>query len=706
MKRLFALLARDPGRLAGVVVLTLLAGVVEGAGLLLLVPLLAIVGVDVPVDGPLGTVAGAVEGMLAAVGLPLVLPVVLAVYVAVVAGQSGLRYLERVRSTALTEDLKADLREGVFEAVARADWPYHLRTRGSDLLQVLNDEVFRVGDASTQALTILTTGLTAAVYLAVAFYLSPLATGVAAVTALLLLVLLRARAARSRAAGQAYSDASEGVYFTASEFLAGLKTAKSHAAEARHVRAFGRETRRLADSWVQSARSYADVQFFFTTGAVVVLSLLVWAALEVIQLEAAALLVLVFIFLRLIPRFSSLQNSLQYLGNALPALDRVEGVLRDAGAAAELGLDAGAGVGAGAGLGARMGAAATAGTDAADRAQMPLTPVFVHGIRVEGVTYAYPAAARPVDEAAGRATSADATPDGVPNTARDAASTHESAPTPVLHAVSLEIPARRTTALVGVSGGGKTTLADLLLGLLRPDQGRILVDDTPLEAMDLAAWRRGIGYVAQESFLFNDTIRQNLLPDAGGDTGAGPGAGAGGGGSSGASESAAAGDDELLAALRTARLDTFVEGLPDGLDTVVGERGVRLSGGERQRLALARALVRRPRLLVLDEATSALDYENEALIRQALERLHGETTVVMITHRLPLARSADRIYVLDQGRVVQSGTWEELMLADGRFRELAGAAAGTGGTEAAPPPGAVAAPGAVATRGAAAETEA
>jgi ATP-binding cassette, subfamily C, bacterial len=650
VRRLLARLARDPGRLAGVLVLTLLAGMVEGVGLLLLIPLLAIVGVEVPVDGPLGSVAAGVEGALAGLGLPLVLPVVLAVYVAVVAGQSGLRYLERVRSTALVEDLKADLRERVFGAVVRADWPYHLRTRGSDLLQVLNDEVYRVGDASTQALTLLTTGVTAGVYLAVAFYLSPLATGVAAVTALLLLVLLRARAARSRAAGEAWSEASEGVYFTASEFLAGLKTAKSHAAEGRHTRAFGRETRRLADSWVQSARSYADVQFFFTTGAVVVLSLLVWAALEVIRLEAAALLVLIFIFLRLIPRFSSLQNGLQYLANALPALDRVDRVLAEAGAAVEVGVAARAGTAAEAGEG---------GPDPLlndhDHVHPHLRAPLAEGIRVDGVTYAYPPGLDG-DAEVGTTGQAGVAPGARPGTAPGTAP--GTPPAPVLHDVTLEIPARRTTALVGVSGGGKTTLADLLLGLLRPDQGRILVDGTPLDQMDLAAWRRGIGYVAQESFLFNDTIRQNLLPDEG------------------------APDEELLEALRTARLDDFVTRLPAGLDTVVGERGVRLSGGERQRLALARALVRRPRLLVLDEATSALDYENEALIRQALERLHGETTVVMITHRLPLARSADRVYVLDRGRVVQSGTWNELATADGRFRELvasgAGEAPGTG----------------------------
>jgi len=361
----------------------------------------------------------------------------------------------------------------------------------------------------------------------------------------------------------------------------------------------------------------------------------------VIRLEAAALLVLIFIFLRLIPRFSSLQNSLQYLANALPALDRVDRVLAEAGAAAE--------VRGGRGEGEGEGGAAGEAPFLNNHDPMHLRAPLAEGIRVEEVTYTYPsrrdAAADGGAEAATPGMESAATP---------------PPPAPVLHAVSLEIPARRTTALVGVSGSGKTTLVDLLLGLLRPDQGRILVDGTPLGELDLAAWRRGIGYVAQESFLFNDTIRQNLLPDEGADAGATP----------------AARDDALLEALRTARLDTFVEGLPAGLDTVVGERGVRLSGGERQRLALARALVRRPRLLVLDEATSALDYENEALIRQALERLHGETTVVMITHRLPLARSADRIYVLDRGRVVQSGSWEELMMADGRFRELVASGAG------------------------------
>lgn len=603
MRRAFELLARYPGQLAVVIVLTLLAGLFEGLGLLLLVPLLAIVGIDVPVDGPVGSIASAVVGSFGAWSLPITLEAVLGVYVAVVAGQSGLRYLEQVRATAIVETIKADLRGDVFAAIARASWGYHLRRRGSDLLQVLSEEVSRAGDVAKYGLSIATMALTAVVYLSVALYLSPFASGVAILTATGLLLVIRNRSARSRRAGEAWSEASEGVYFTATEFMSGLKTAKSHATEGRHIEAFERETRRLAGAWVDSARSYADVQFIFTVGAAAVLSLLVWAALDAFQLEPAALLVLIYIFVRLIPRFSSLQRSLQHLVNALPGLARVDRVVAEARANAE------------------SQGATVAGVQDCYAKRVPL----ISGIRLETVCYRYGP-----DSAAG---SAEADPASL-----------------ALYDVTLEIPVGRTTALVGGSGGGKTTLADLLIGLLRPEQGRVLVDGVPLDEVDLVAWRRGLGYVAQETVLFNDTIRANLLPDAG------------------------ASDATLMEALASASLDQFVQRLPLGLDTMVGERGVRLSGGERQRLALARALVRGPTLLILDEATSALDYENEALIRDALGRLHDEMTILLITHRLGLARHADRIHVIDGGRIVQSGTWAELSLTVGRFRDLATAA--------------------------------
>ena len=202
--------------------------------------------------------------------------------------------------------------------------------------------------------------------------------------------------------------------------------------------------------------------------------------------------------------------------------------------------------------------------------------------------------------------------------------------------VDLVIPAQRTTALVGPSGSGKSTIADLLTGLLQPDSGEIEVDGHSLSASDLPAWRRGIGYVPQEVFLFHDTVRANLLwacPEAE--------------------------ESEVWQALERAAAD-FVRQLPKGLETEIGERGVRLSGGERQRLALARALLIRPKLLILDEATSNLDVENERRIQRALAELRGQMTIVIIAHRLSSIRNADQIVVVEDGAIVERGSWEEL----------------------------------------------
>jgi ATP-binding cassette subfamily C protein len=216
-----------------------------------------------------------------------------------------------------------------------------------------------------------------------------------------------------------------------------------------------------------------------------------------------------------------------------------------------------------------------------------------------------------------------------------------------LDSISLKIPAGKTTAIVGPSGSGKSTLADILLGLLVPGRGRVLVDEMPLTPDLLSPWRDQIGYVPQDSFHFHDTVRGNLLwarPEAS--------------------------EGDLRDALDIASAG-FVARLPHGLDTVVGDRGVRLSGGERQRIALARALLRRPAMLILDEATSSLDSENERRVQDAIERLHGRLTILVITHRLTTVRYADSIHVLEAGHLVESGDWHSLLNGSaGRFRAM------------------------------------
>lgn len=221
---------------------------------------------------------------------------------------------------------------------------------------------------------------------------------------------------------------------------------------------------------------------------------------------------------------------------------------------------------------------------------------------------------------------------------------------PVLADVSLRVAAGETVAFVGASGSGKSTLTRLALGFLRPQSGRVLIDGRDIATLDMRSVRRFVSVVPQETVLFRGTIRDNILY--------------------GAEEPD---DDRLEAALRAANAD-FVLGLADGWDTTVGERGAQLSGGQRQRLAIARALIRDPRLLILDEATAALDPRAEAEVRGALERLREGRTTLIVAHRLSTVRTADRIVVLDAGRVVEEGTHEQLLAAGGRYAAMSATA--------------------------------
>ena len=219
--------------------------------------------------------------------------------------------------------------------------------------------------------------------------------------------------------------------------------------------------------------------------------------------------------------------------------------------------------------------------------------------------------------------------------------------TPVLQGISFDAPAGTTTALVGSSGSGKSTILSLVLNFIQPNEGRVLIDGEDLQTVKLRDYRRHLGVVLQDNFLFDGTILDNIR-----------------------FSNPQASFADIKEVCRIAYCDEFIEKFENKYETIVGERGVKLSGGQRQRIAIARALLADPKILILDEATSSLDSESEALIQEGLRQLRMGRTTFVIAHRLSTIRSADNILVVEQGKIVENGTHEELLAFGGRYRQL------------------------------------
>jgi ABC-type multidrug transport system fused ATPase/permease subunit len=215
----------------------------------------------------------------------------------------------------------------------------------------------------------------------------------------------------------------------------------------------------------------------------------------------------------------------------------------------------------------------------------------------------------------------------------------------VLHDITFSIGKNEMIALVGPSGGGKSTIVDLVIRLIDPDSGRIMIDDSDLRDLDLNQYHRKIGYVGQESLIFNDTVMNNICYAIG-----------------------SCSPEKAKEAAMTANAHDFIMHLPQQYDTILGERGVTLSGGQKQRIALARAIYKQPEILILDEATSSLDSESEKIILEAIKKIRHSITIIAIAHRLSTIENADSIVVIEDGNIVESGTHEELLASGNTYK--------------------------------------
>jgi ATP-binding cassette subfamily C protein len=578
---LTALLGLLRWRLVGIVVLTLLSGLVSGLSVVALLPMLQLLGLEVA-GGPGERLSSGIVAIMRLAHLEPSLSGVLSLHALLVILTALLSRFQSILSVGLNQTAVQQLRMRLYRGIARAEWLHIAGKSAGHFNHVLLAELDRVGAAIGVVVSLLVSSARAVSYAAIAVTLSSLMTGLTLVLGLILLLLLKRRTEQGRAAGRGVSAAYADLYAAAGEHLAGLKFTKSHALESRQSELFDGISRRVARAHVAVVRNQADVAFWLQAGTVIALSLSIYGALQLLALPSATVLLLVYLFTRLMPLVSGLQRQYQVLLSLLPAYGQFASTLEEAESASESDLD--------------------------DARPLELGS----GIELRGVSFRYPTSSQPVIER-----------------------------------LDLSIPVGQTTALVGPSGGGKSTIADLVLGLLTPLSGDVLIDGEPLTPRRRRTWRGKVAYVSQDGFLLNDTIRANLL-----------------------SVRQDADDEELWEALTDASAD-FAARLPQGLETEVGDRGVRLSGGERQRIVLARALLRRPSLLILDEATSSLDNENEERIKEAIDRLSGRMTLLVIAHRLATIRTAHAIHVLEEGRLVESGSWDELMRkAGGRLRAL------------------------------------
>lgn len=514
-------------------------------------------------------VHGAVQAV-AALGLPVDTPVPLLVLFCVLVVLRNLVQYARERAAArLQHDVAERLRATGFAALLGAQWRWLVAQRSADQAHLMLTDINRIGVGLAHGMLMMACLVSVGAYLLAAFALTWKLALVSVLTAGPLLALLAGRRRGVLSLGRQLTVAGQRLQASLQDSLAGLRLAKILGAEARYQDWIQRDARALSEQQLRFASALGRSKALMHSAGAILLALYVYLGLQVWQVPLAELLAMVLVFARLLPLLATAQQQQQYWLHALPAFTEAERQLAQSRAWAE-------------------------------PAMLPGTaPLQLHQSMVlQAVQVRY--------------------------AGRDA---------PALQGVSLCLKARSTTAIVGASGAGKSTLADVLCGLLGPDEGVLEIDGVPLDAQRRCAWRRSVAYVSQDSFLLNDSIRNNLLLAA-----------------------PQADEAALHTALEQASAQ-FVHGLPQGLETVVGDRGAQLSGGERQRLALARALLQRPALLILDEATSALDHDNEARIRAAIDGLHGELTVVIIGHRLALLERADSVVLLEQGRVRVQGPW-------------------------------------------------
>ncbi len=545
----------------------------DGVGILLLIPMISMSGV-IEVESS-GQSVLSLFSFLQNVPTEVGIVVILCLYLLIVISHNLFQRMITVQNAKIQHGFLRYLRVETYRAILQANWDFFIKNRKSDLINILTTEIVRTSSGTQSFLQFMSSLIFTLIQISLAFFLSPTITLFVLLCGIILLVLNRKFLKTSIALGQRNYHLGKEHLAGITEQINGIKDVKSNTLEQSRIDWYQMITKQILKEQVDYTKLKMKTQFYYRTASSIFLVIFIYFAINLFHAQVAQLMMIVLIFSRLWPRVAGIQGSLEQMATILPAFKAVKSMQNQCYEAKEINLE-----------------------NFNEIKPLEITQEMV----CEQVSFRY----HPTSEFA-------------------------------LKNINLTIPVNKMTAVVGRSGAGKSTLIDLLMGLNYPEKGNIVIDGIPLTSDMVIALRKSVSYVPQEPFLFNASIRENLLllvPDAS--------------------------EESIWHALNFASAAEFVRKLPQGLDTRIGDRGIKLSGGERQRIVLARAILRKPSILVLDEATSALDVENEAKIQQSIERLKGRMTIIVIAHRLSTIRHADQVIVLDEGVIVQKGQYRQL----------------------------------------------
>lgn len=572
---------------------SILISTLEGIGIYLLVPLLAVTGIlELQVDNvfPISFLMDGIE----ALPFKVTLSFVLILYFFLLAGQALLQRSQSIMNTWIQQNFIKKLRIEIYSSLVKAKWAFFISKRNSDFNYILTTEIARIGSGTHSIIQFLSILFFTSVQIFLAMLLSPLLTIIVLLSGLILAYSMKRTLKKSKNLGKETTYIMNDYFGGITEQFNGIKDMKSNMLESPYESWFQSKSDKIQSNVMQLVRLSSTSTLIYRVVAALLIVVIVYASYNLLSIAPEKMMIVILIFSRLWPRFTSIQNNLEQIISMLPAIDNVLRVQKESQGQQEL-LE----------LTWRKGSSS----------------FFGKAIECKNLGFRY-------------------------DQAKD---------NWALSNINLQLPINETTAIVGQSGAGKTTLVDLLMGLLKPEIGEITVNNKKLSRENLLSYRSSISYVSQEPFLFHASIRQNLKmvePNAT--------------------------DHDIWVALSFAAADKFVKSLPEGLDTIIGDRGIKLSGGERQRIVLARAILRKPSILVLDEATSALDSETEQKIQDSIDQLKGKMTIIIIAHRLSTIRNANNVVVLKGGTVIQQGSYQELSYSEGAFlnmlktQELAG----------------------------------